>query len=119
VKQVSQYALSAPGFGTINIGCMSCPGLPSCSMSYNSRVQPHPLQRRLLSFWLIMVYKILKKKPYFINNDYVPSKEEDWPYYECLWCGIIDEMDEDSGIVIPINIGEIFLCSKCRLIFAP
>ena len=64
------------------------------------------------------MYKILKKKPYFINDNYVPVKEEDWPYYECLWCGIIDEMDEEAGIVISTNIDEVFLCSSCRVIFS-
>ena len=71
-------------------------------------------------------YKILKKKPYFINDNYVPSEPEDWPYYECIWCNIIDEMDpgnedkggDDAGIVISTNIDEVFLCSKCRLVFS-
>ena len=27
-------------------------------------------------------------------------EEEDWPYYECERCGLIDEMDEEAGIVI-------------------
>ena len=66
----------------------------------------------------LWLYNYLNKVPYFINKDYVPMEEEDWIYYECLWCGIIDEMDEEAGIVISTNIDEVFLCSSCRVIFS-
>ena len=93
-------------------------------MSYNSRVQPHPKQRSLLLSSLLI--SLVKRKPYFISNDYVPGEAEDWPYYECIWCNIIDEMDpgnedkggDDAGIVISTNIDEVFLCSRCRVIFS-
>lgn len=68
----------------------------------------------------------LDQKPYFISNNPIVVEEEDWPYYECIWCNIIDEMDpgnedkggDDAGIVIPTNLDEVFLCSRCRFIFS-
>lgn len=68
-----------------------------------------------------------KPKKHYFESDYPKEPEpEDWPFYECVLCGITDDEDEirgiGSGIVFPSGSNEptaleTFLCSSCKRFF--